>query len=500
MASQKNIAELPEVFVSTKELSSAISRGVRQGVFREIGPRLYTKNLRDPPEQIVRRHLWRIVGELVPGALVADRTALESRPASDGSLFVVAERKSELELPGVIVRPRKGPGPLPSDLPFVNGLFLSSPARAYLDNLAPSRQRRADRISRTFGRAELETWLVSKLRATGAEELNKVRDQARQIAPLIDREAEFQVFDGLVAALLGTREVPLVTMRARARSAGRPVDPDRVLLFEALHGELRRVAPVFRPAQERTPEARATQVFFEAYFSNFIEGTQFRVEEASDIVFNRAIPQERPEDAHDILGTWQIVSDPIEMSRRPTDDATLISLLKRRHAVLMSARPDKHPGAFKRQDNQAGGTVFVAHDHVEGTLAAGFELYRSLDTAFARAVYMMFLITEVHPFTDGNGRMARIMMNAELVAAGEERIIIPTIYRGNYLMALKALSQSRHPEPVVRMLDFAHRWVAFTPWGPLRETEAELARQHVFMDSAEAESRGVRLRLPEFTG
>jgi fido (protein-threonine AMPylation protein) len=35
---------------------------------------------------------------------------------------------------------------------------------------------------------------------------------------------------------------------------------------------------------------------------------------------------------------------------------------------------------------------------------------------------MMFLISEVHPFADGNGRIARIMMNAELVAAGEERI------------------------------------------------------------------------------
>ena len=32
---------------------------------------------------------------------------------------------------------------------------------------------------------------------------------------------------------------------------------------------------------------------------------------------------------------------------------------------------------------------------------------------------MMFLVSEVHPFADGNGRAARIMMNAELVAAGE---------------------------------------------------------------------------------
>ena len=51
----------------------------------------------------------------------------------------------------------------------------------------------------------------------------------------------------------------------------------------------------------------------------------------------------------------------------------------------------------------------------------------------------MFLIAEVHPFADGNGRCGRIMMNAELVAANQARVIIPTVYRNNYLSGLKAL-------------------------------------------------------------
>jgi fido (protein-threonine AMPylation protein) len=33
----------------------------------------------------------------------------------------------------------------------------------------------------------------------------------------------------------------------------------------------------------------------------------------------------------------------------------------------------------------------------------------------------MFLISEAHPFNDGNARIARIMMNAELVAGGHSR-------------------------------------------------------------------------------
>jgi len=32
----------------------------------------------------------------------------------------------------------------------------------------------------------------------------------------------------------------------------------------------------------------------------------------------------------------------------------------------------------------------------------------------ARALLAMFIVSEVHPFIDGNGRLARLVMNAEL--------------------------------------------------------------------------------------
>ena len=86
-----------------------------------------------------------------------------------------------------------------------------------------------------------------------------------------------------------------------------------------------------------------------ACFSNFIEGTQFTVDEAADIVFRGAVPNERPADAHDILGTWRIVSDSREMGRTPTDASTLEALLKGRHATVMEGRPDTWPGPSSRR-------------------------------------------------------------------------------------------------------------------------------------------------------
>ena len=346
-----------------------------------------------------------------------------------------------------------------------------------------------------MNRQEIEVRVDDVIRRNGAEALNAIRDEARRIAPLIEREQEFETFDRLVGAMLGTRKDRLTSERAQARQSAKPFDPERIVLFERLHSELHASAPVTRIATERDGEGRATLAFFEAYFSNFIEGTEFEVEEAADIVFRNVIPRDRPEDAHDVLGTWQIVSDPVEMARTPRDYETLLALLRDRHALLMAARPDKRPGKFKIEGNRAGQTVFVAPEQVEGTLARGFEYYRSLNSPFARAVFMMFLVSEVHPFTDGNGRIARIMMNAELVSAGEERIIIPTVFRGNYLSALKAISLNSQPQPIVRTLDFARKWVMAVDWGELEVTRRVLTDLHAFVDPADADERGIRLRL-----
>lgn len=493
-----SLAALPEAFVSETALSSAISRAVQQGKLRKLGSRLYTRNLTDPPEAIVRRNLWQLVGAYAPGALIADRTALENAPSADGSVFLVADRKRDISLPGVTLRPREGHPPLPSDRPFVGGLFLSSTARAFLENMRPSRGR-GGHVPRTLTRRELEERLESFLRRSGPEAINQLRDEIHAVGSVVGMAEEAKELGDLIGTLLGTRDVPLTAATARARKKGRPFDTDRLELFHVLHKALREQPPAIRMAKAWESEGAATLAFFEAYFSNFIEGTEFAVDEAADIVFRGVIPVERPADAHDVLGTYRVIADTADLARLPTRFADFLATLRRRHATIMENRLDKGPGRFKQRGNQAGSTLFVAPDLVEGTLEQGFALYRSLESPFARAVFMMFLVSEVHPFADGNGRVARVMMNAELIGAGEERILIPTVYRSNYLAALKALTQTGTPYPLIRTLDYAQRWTSAVEWGELNATRRELEACNAFLDPSEAEEQGMRLRMPPTT-
>ena len=73
----------------------------------------------------------------------------------------------------------------------------------------------------------------------------------------------------------------------------------------------------------------------------------------------------------------------------------------------------------------------------------------------ARATFAMFVAAEVHPFADGNSRVARLLMNAELSAVDACRVMIPLSYRDEYLAALRALSVNDNPTALWRMIDRA---------------------------------------------
>ncbi|TNE38573.1 MAG: cell filamentation protein Fic [Alphaproteobacteria bacterium] len=480
-----SVANMPEVFVSDTAISKAVSEAAARGELRKLGSRLYTRNLDEDPEKLVRRNWYQLITAYYPDALITDRTSLENKPAADGSVCLISKKKRDTELPGIIFRPRKGPEPLESDKPFIGGARFVSTARAYLENMRASRAR-GERLARTLPREEIEKRLDFMLRQQGEEALNRLRDEARAIAQPLALQAEFEELDKLIGALLGTRDAEIQSPVARARVAGAPYDPDRLVLFETLFSALREYMPKDRPDPDRTREARSTLSFFEAYFSNFIEGTEFTVEEAEGIVFEGVIPQERPDDAHDVLGTFRIVSDSAEMKKVPQTFETFLELLRGRHALFMAERPDKNPGVFKTQSNRAGNTIFVEPDLVNGTLAKGFEFLQGLSEPLHRAIFMMFVVSEVHPFTDGNGRAARIMMNAELIAEGQERIIIPTVFRVDYLGALKALSRNSNPAPIIRMLEYAQRYTHEIDWSDLKTAQAMLTETGAFSEDENA--------------
>jgi hypothetical protein len=377
-----------------------------------------------------------------------------------------------------------GPDPTEGDIPFVGGLRYSQQARAMLENLQVSRKPGPD--SKTVSLPDIENRLEHVLSSRGEEGLNALRDRAAGLADHFGWQSEFKKLNNLIGALLNTKPTTVLTSPlTMARVMGAPYDPLRLALFEKLFVQLQQEEFPNRPDRNTDERAFKNFAFFEAYFSNYIEGTVFEIDEAKQIIGSDTPMPMRDEDSHDILGTYKLVSNRGEMQVVPRDSGELLNILQYRHKVLLSARISRNPGEFKEKNNRAGETHFVDYNLVRGTLIKGYEFYRGLIQPFAKAAYMMFLISEVHPFLDGNGRIARVMMNAELVHAGQSRIIIPAVFRDDYLLTLRMLTREQNPGPFIRMLDKAQRY-SESITGTMEVMQTLLERSNAFREPDEA--------------
>ncbi len=79
-------------------------------------------------------------------------------------------------------------------------------------------------------------------------------------------------------------------------------------------------------------------------------------------------------------------------------------------------------------------------DAVRDAMPAFFELLKNEPDAGVRAVLGHFVFVYIHPYMDGNGRIARFLMNAMLISGGYDWTVVPLERRGEYMAALEKAS------------------------------------------------------------
>lgn len=476
--------ELKEVVFGSKENNNRIQKLLKDGTIRKISSRIYTTNFDDKPEEIIKRNILEIIGNLFPNSILSHRSAFEFEPTKDNYLFVTYKYTKLLKLPGITISFIKGSSPIKGDNRFIGELFVSQKPRAFLENMQISKGLGGK--NKTLPIPLIEEKLDKIITVNGEKGINDLRDEAKKIAGKLNLEKEYEKLNKIISALLSTKPNKYLNSEIGiARALKAPFDKNRIELLKILFNELSHGEYEFIPEKNKTTESFRNFAFFESYFSNYIEGTVFTVEEAKKIIDTKKPMPSRDNDSHDVLGTYLLASNREGMKDVPNTPDELIDILQRRHKILLSSRTSMKPGEFKEINNQAGNTLFVDYTLVRGTLIKGFEFYNILEGSFRKAAYMMFLISEIHPFLDGNGRIARIMMNAEFVVNGESKIIIPTVYREDYLLSLRKLSRSKDPNAYIEMLSKAHKFSEGIQSNNYNEMYTNLKNRNAFYEPDE---------------
>ena len=89
---------------------------------------------------------------------------------------------------------------------------------------------------------------------------------------------------------------------------------------------------------------------------------------------------------------------------------------------------------------------------VRDLMPAFFDLLEAEIEPAARVVLGHFLFVYIHPYRDGNGRIARFLMNTMMAAGGYPWTIIPVEERGAYMAALESASVNQDIRPFAALV------------------------------------------------
>lgn len=117
--------------------------------------------------------------------------------------------------------------------------------------------------------------------------------------------------------------------------------------------------------------------------------------------------------------------------------------IKSIHQLILKNIDDKNAGAYRKTNVIISGAEHTPPDalHVADEMAKFIGWYKTKALFFhpvelAARVHTDFV--KIHPFTDGNGRTARLLMNLELMKAGFPPVVLPVEKRLEYYETLDA--------------------------------------------------------------
>ena len=125
MADTLNLSKEIIFSSSDSNVSRKISSAEKAGKLKKLAPRIFTTNMLDSVESIVKRNLIDILAWRYPNAVISHRSAQELRPTDECEFFLTYNfRKKISDLPGITLNINEGPKAIEGDI-HLNGVYFN---------------------------------------------------------------------------------------------------------------------------------------------------------------------------------------------------------------------------------------------------------------------------------------------------------------------------------------------------------------------------------------
>lgn len=185
------------------------------------------------------------------------------------------------------------------------------------------------------------------------------------------------------------------------------------------------------------------------YASNAIEGNTLSLVETKVVLEDGITIGGKPlKDHYETVGHAKAFDEIIELSKNATFTEADVKLL---HKLFYEKIDSEKAGKYRTSQ------VIITGSEVE--LPKPEKLNKKMQEfilqlpklkaelhpiEYAAMVHIIFV--NIHPFTDGNGRVARLLMNLALLQSGYNIVVIPPVVRTDYISALQETNKGKNTD------------------------------------------------------
>ncbi|MCK5726748.1 MAG: Fic family protein [Thiotrichaceae bacterium] len=194
----------------------------------------------------------------------------------------------------------------------------------------------------------------------------------------------------------------------------------------------------FRPLPKNTVKSLHEQLVLEwTYNSNAIEGNTLTLKETKVVLEGITIGGKSMREHFEAINHKEAI-DYVE-AIVSNDEPFTEHVIKSIHQLILKEIDSDNAGVYRKENVLIAGAEHTPPDHIllaEQMTALLKEYNEFKGHPLERAARLHIDFVKIHPFVDGNGRTARLLMNLDLMKTGLQPVVIKAADRLSYYEAL----------------------------------------------------------------